>query len=180
MGSLGPRRYPLTGGWMRWRVAVAATLFTLVAVWAQEWTAVAAFAVLGLLVWEMDRAPVLELSRHGLARGFALPGGALVGASVVPWRVIDVIETRWLRPHDRSALETIVRGPGGAVRFTSHMGLRAHRRILRELQRRAPQAQHVGLTDEILRAPAARRRRWPVRMLLQGLLALAGLLALWL
>jgi hypothetical protein len=179
MTRLAPRRYPLTGGLFRWRVPVATAVLTLVALWAQEWLALAAIAVLGVAAWQADCGPVLEVSRHGLARGFALPGGTLAGARVVSWRVVDAIETRWLRPHDNTALETIVRAPDGVVHFTSHMGLRAYRRVLREVQRRAPQAQRVGLTDELLRTPPSRRRRWPVLALLQIALVLAGLLALY-
>jgi hypothetical protein len=176
VGPRTPRRYRLLGGIFGWRVPVVSLVLVLGAAWAREWAAVCIVSVIGLMAWEVDRAPVVEISRTGLARGFALPNGALAGAHVVSWRFVDAIETRWARPNDFTVLETIVRAPGGTVRFSSRMGLRAYRRVLREVQRRAPQARHLGLTDELL-TERRRRRPIPVLAVVATLLAVMGLVA---
>jgi hypothetical protein len=111
-----PRRYRLLGGIFGWRVPVVSLVLVLAAAWAREWVVVYVVSVIGLMAWEIDRAPVVEISRAGLARGFALPNGALAGAHIVSWRFVDAIETRWARPNDFTVLETIVRTPGGTVR----------------------------------------------------------------
>ena len=176
----GPRRYRLLGGLLAWRIPVVVVVLSAAALWTREWAIATGVAVLGAMIWQLDGAAIVEVSSQGLACGYALPGGVVAGVRVVRWRLVDAVETRWLRPNDFTALETIVRARDGSVRFTTSMGLRAHRRVLREVERRAPHARHLGLTDEVLRAPLRRHRRAPVLGIVYVVLAATGLLALYL
>lgn len=176
----GPRRYRLLGGLLAWRIPAVVITLAAAGLWTREWAIAAGVAILGALIWQLDGAPVVEVSSQGIACGYALPGGVLAGVRVMRWRLVDAVETRWVRPNDFTALETIVRAQDATIRFTTQMGLRAHRRVLREVERRAPQARHLGLTDEILREPLRRHRPPPILPLMYAVLAATGLLALYL
>lgn len=153
------RRYPILGGVAGHCVPVAIALLASRAFMQGEWDLAVGAGVLGGIAYRLWRSVVIEVSAPGLTRGFLLRGAFLGRATVILWPAVTEVYTRWCRPHDDSALETIVRGRDGAViRLSTAMGLGVYFTCLAEVVQRAPGARRTGLTDAALAdGPPARR-----------------------
>jgi hypothetical protein len=146
-----PRLYPAVGGIFAWRVPGLTALFALCGLVVDGWVAAAFIGCLGLAGGAVERAVAFEATSAGLARVLTFAGVPLGSGRLLAWNSITRITTRWTRPRDFTALETIVIDESGeSVRFGSRMGLAAYRALIADVARHAPAARREGLTDQIL------------------------------
>lgn len=147
----GTRRYPVVGGPAAWGLAVLAGLLVASAAAFEGLDAAAATAAAAWLVHRLSRSVVVETSPGGLTRGLLALGAFRASPTVIAWPAVVEVRTAWRRPHDDSALETVVRDrEGRSIRLSTAMGLGPYWACLAEIVRRAPAAARVGLTDDVL------------------------------
>ena len=155
----GTVRYPVVGGVAALGVPFLTGLATWSAIALVDWDVALVAATLGAIAYRLWRNAVVEVSPVGLTRGFLLRGVFLGRATVIPRPAVREVHTRWCRPRDDSALETIVRGRDGvAIRVSTRMGLGAYFACLAAVISHAPGAARTGLTDAALAdGPPTRR-----------------------
>lgn len=161
-------RYRALGGMTAWLATALWGALVLGAVAVGHWPLALVLAVIGGAVWSLDPSAVIELSPAGISRGFMLAGRYTRTPRVVAWSSVREILTRWQGPAGYTALATTVSdAEGNSLVFTTKMGLRAYRLLLRQVAAAAPEARQGGLTRQLLaewsgtgapRGPAGRMR----------------------
>jgi hypothetical protein len=147
----GTRHFSVVGGPAAWGLAGLAGLLVAGAAAFKGTDAAAVVAVLAWMVHRLSRSVVVETSPAGITRGLLALGAFRARPTVIAWLAVVEVRTAWLRPHDDSALETVVRDrEGRSIRLSTAMGLAAYWACLAEIVRRAPSAARVGLTDDVL------------------------------
>jgi hypothetical protein len=168
-----PRRVPVVGGLAAWPVPLVATGLALGALGLGLLDVALAVAVMGFVAQNLLRALVVEIAPGGLTRGLVLNGRFLARSTVMAWPGVASVHTDWRRPGDDTALVTTVRDTqGGAIHFTTTMGLRGYWACLDSVAARVPSDRRSGLTDSILRTGP------PGRTAFLSAAATAGALAL--
>ena len=99
-----------------------------------------------------------RLTVRGVTREITVGRTLVTPTRTLAWRSVQEIATRWRRPRDFSALDTIVTAADGSwLSFGTRMGFRAYATLLADVVRHAPHARRIGLTDQVLAETRARR-----------------------
>jgi hypothetical protein len=178
-------RIPVVGGIAAWYVPLVTTTLALGALGLGLLDLAVAVGVAGFVAQSLLRGVVVEVSPRGLTRGFVLEGRFLGRATVMAWDAVASVHTDWRRPGDDTALATTVRDlHGGAIHFTTAMGLGRYWACLAAVAARAPAAGRSGLTEALLAdAPPGRQSALSAAatagLLGLAIVAVAGVHYLW-
>lgn len=173
MASVSLRRFPLVGGVAAWHVPLVLFALGLGALGRGLLEIAMVVCVLAFGARNLLASRVVEVSLQGLTRGFVLNGRFVGRTTAMAWSAVASVRTDWRTAGDDTALATTVRDHHGhAIHFTTAMGLRAYWSCLAAIVAAAPEAERLGLTDEVLGSnPLGRRTVVPAA-------ATAGALAL--